>query len=302
MFVRAFGRKWEKAAADYANPQATKFEGENSGRKARNPMGTLVASGPALQYVAFNRDLIRRLRASRVYCKGTLALRTYTKGEGDRDRMDTLLETFAKEQTDCITAGVDKSSLQEFRKLYAKDRVLGDEEFRFPTEAFRPESESDTCLVTDVEAWELDKRADLQNWTNRVHTDHPKQANSLQIASDSIGGAVELVNGAFFGPHLNNDKIWNGHVQRFGTEYPPGVATGLCDAFTRAIHESEQAEAQSKPPQDGTDKNQPEGARSVLMFALGYSGTGKTYTIQGKLDAGANGMVSRAAKLQMASA
>ena len=112
------------------------------------------------------------------------------------------------------------------------------------------------------------------------------------------------MNGAYFGPQCDNDMVWNGYVQKFGTEYPPGVGTGLCDAFTRAVSATDD---ERKIDDDGN----PTGERAVLMFALGYSGTGKTFTIQGakegtdddgKVRPAQPGMVSRAAKLQMEAA
>ena len=83
------------------------------------------------------------------------------------------------------------------------------------------------------------------------------------MAIAAVPKIIELSNGAFIRPGLTNEQVWRGMVQQLDTPYPPGLMTGMCRPFENAL------KSFAKP-------------RSARVFAIGYSGTGKTFTLQGE--------------------
>jgi hypothetical protein len=159
LFVRAFGGVYEKAAAEYANPMATKIDDPNL---ARNPNGILVASGSALQSVAFNRHLIEVLKSKEVYKKGTLARKTYRATKGSRPKMKDALQRYQTKIKGftCISSAKDDEDLNMFSKLFNEDPGLTNAELIDMPEDRKPVAEDVAKLERDKPAWEVGRRGE----------------------------------------------------------------------------------------------------------------------------------------------
>lgn len=107
----------------------------------------------------------------------------------------------------------------------------------------------------------------------RLAADHRQQSVLLQMAIATVPKIIQLSNGAFLRPGLTNQQVWTGAVEQLGELYPPGLVTGMCRPFANAL------KSLDKP-------------RSARVFAIGYSGTGKTHTLQGS-DKADPGMLPR---------
>ena len=128
--------------------------------------------------MAFNRDLIGRLRANQVYKQGTLAAKTYGANTPSRESMNTALEDFkkSKESGTCIVSTAKDQHLERFRQLLDEDTDLSGNHLEFDklTPDRRPDGESDDTLQEDADAWEPRLRESRSKWMQRLRQDHPR--------------------------------------------------------------------------------------------------------------------------------